>query len=88
MAAQEETGRKDEEERNQELAESLNIACDRHGVNLDIWSADSGGGCIATSGLHLHHPGGLPGTLDLPHLCDFLTTSQGCLCQVLEGKGQ
>ena len=72
----------------QEMVKISRIACGCNGDNLDIWSADSGGGGIAASGLHLHHPGGLPRTLDLPHLCAVLTTSQRCLHQVVEGKGQ
>ena len=70
------------------MVESCSLSCDDHGVNLDIWSADSGGGGIAASGLHLHHPSGLPRTLDLPHLCGALTTSQRRLQEVVEGKGQ
>ena len=50
-----------------------------HGVNMDSGCADSGGGCTAPSGLHLHHHGGLPRSLHLPHICGLLQASQGCL---------
>ena len=70
------------------MVESYYLSCGDHGANLDIWSADSGGGGIAASGLHLYHPGGLPRTLDLPHLCAVFTASQRRLQEVVEGKGQ
>ena len=72
----------------QEMFKSSNFSCGGHGVNLDNWSADSEGRGIAASGLHLHHPGGLPRTLDLPHLCAVLATSQRRLQEMVEGKGQ
>ena len=55
---------------------------------MDIWSADSGSGGAGPSGLHLHHHGGLPRTLHLPHLCGVLQASQRSLCQMLEDKDQ
>ena len=55
---------------------------------MDIWSADSGGGGTGPTGLHLHHPGGLPRDVRLPHLSDILQASQGSLCEVVEGQGQ
>ena len=58
------------------------------GLDVDIWSADSGGGAAAPSSLHLHHPGGLPRTPHLPPLCGALESSQRSLHQVVEGKGQ
>ena len=63
----------------QELAEISSVSRDHHGVNMDIWSADSGSGGAGPSGLHLHHHGGLPRTLHLPHLCGVLQASQRSL---------
>ena len=62
--------------------------CCDHGVNMDIWCADSGGGRTSPSGLHLHHHGGIPRCLHLPHSGGFLQASQKCLCQVVDDKGQ
>ena len=76
MAAQEKTSWKTVGKRQTKLAEDIGVSRGGNGANLDIWSADSGGGGIAASGLHLHHPGGLPRTLDLPHLCCPPQTSQ------------
>ena len=61
--------------------------CD-HGVNMDIWCTDSGGGGTSPSGLHLHHHGGIPRCLHLPHSGGILQASQRCLCQVVEGNCQ
>ena len=55
---------------------------------MDIWSADSGSGGAGPSGLHLHHHGGLPRTLHLPHLCGVLQASQRSLRKMLEDKDQ
>ena len=70
------------------MVESSSIPGDHHGVNVDIGSADSGSGGAGPSGLHLHHHGGLPRTLHLPHLCRAVQASQRSVHQMLEGKGQ
>ena len=51
---------------------------------MDSRNVDSGSRGAGPSGLHLHHHGGLPRTLHLPHLCSLPQGSQGCLCQVVE----
>ena len=68
MAAQEKTSWKTVNRGYAELAEDFGVSCGGYGVDMDTWSADSGGGGTAASGLHLHHRGGLPRTLDLSHL--------------------
>ena len=55
---------------------------------MDSWNTDSGGEGTATPGLHLHHHGGLPGPLHLPHLRRLLQASQRSLHQVVEDQGQ
>ena len=72
----------------QGLVEISNVSCGDNGVNVDIWSADSGGGGTGPSGLHLHHPGGLPRDVHLFHLSDILQASQGSVYEMVEGKGQ
>ena len=59
-----------------------------HGVNVDIWCADSGGGGTGPSGLHLHHPGGLPRCLHLLNLRRILKKSQRSLRKMVEGESQ
>ena len=51
---------------------------------MDIWSADSGSGGSGPSGLHLHHHGGLPRSVDLPRSCCVPKEYQGCLPQAVE----
>ena len=53
---------------------------------MGVWSVDSGSeGAVATC-LHLHHHGGLPRCVDLPHLCCIPRTSQRCLFHDVEDK--
>ena len=68
----------------EKLAEGISVPCCNHGVNMDIWCADSGGGGTGPSGLHLHHPGGLPRCLYLHTLCDVRQEGQRKLCQNME----
>ena len=55
---------------------------------MGVWSANSGGRGTDTSGLYLHHPGGLPRSLHLCHLCLYVKDCPRSLLQVVEGKGQ
>ena len=55
---------------------------------MDNWSADSGSGGAGTSGLHLHHHGGLSRCVDLPHLCSPPGTSQRYLHQAVEDNNE
>ena len=75
MAPEEEPEGKDGQEKYWILVESLVISFADHGVNMDNGCADSGGGCTAPSGLHLHHHGGLPRSLHLPFRCCLPTVS-------------
>ena len=52
------------------------------------WSADSGSGGAGPSGIHLHHHGGLPKCVDLPHFCSPPGTSQRCLYQAVEDNNE
>ena len=88
METQEEAGWQDGSQTPQKLAEGISVPCCNHGVNVDIWCADSGGGGTGPSGLHLHHPGGLPRCLHLHILCDVRQEGQRRLCQNMEVKGQ
>ena len=55
---------------------------------MGIWSTDSGsGGAVATC-LHLHHHGGPPRSVDLPHLCCIPRSSQRCLFQDVEDNNK
>ena len=81
METQEEAGWQDGSQTPQKLAEGISVPWSDHGVNVDIWCADSGGGGTGPSGLHLHHPGGLPRCLHLRR------EGQRRLCQNMETEG-
>ena len=68
----------------EKLAKGISVPFCDHGVNVDIWCADSGGGGTGPSGLHLHHPGGLSRCLHLHTLCDVRQEGQRKLCQNME----
>ena len=51
------------------MVASIDITGGDHGTDVGVRSTDSGGEGIAIPCLHLHHHGGLPGTLHLPPLC-------------------
>ena len=88
VETQEEAGWQDGSQTPQKLAEGISVPCCDHGVNVDIWCADSGGGGTGPSGLHLHHPGGLPRCLHLHTLRGVRQESQRRLCQNAEINGQ
>ena len=88
METQKEAGWQDGSQTPQKLAEGISVPWSDHGVNMDIWCADSGGGGTGPSGLHLHHPGGLPRCLHLHTLCGVRREGQRRLLQNMEVKGQ
>ena len=88
METQEEAGWQDGSQTPQKLAEGISVPWSDHGVNMDIWCADSGGGGTGPSGLHLHHLGGLSRCLHLHTLCGVRREGQRRLLQNMEVKGQ
>ena len=84
---QEEVGHNGQET-SQEVVESIGLSCDSNGVNVDIWSADSGSRGDAPLGLHLHHHGGLPRCVDLLHLHCLPQGCSRCLLPAVEDKGR
>ena len=87
MEAHQETDRSDEQSANSELGESVSFAYNSHGTDVDVWSAGSRSGRVGALCLYLHHHGGLPRCVDLPHLYCLPERNEGCLCQAMEDKG-